>query len=225
MHTDIFLKKILTLFVVSFTGIILCTAQPAASGTINKATADSISRGKEIADSLKMERLSALEQFPFIKGGKWSGVIPVDIQSEIPDPKQDYKLLFEFNSKNPDSIATEINSGIDEVIRILNLHVASGIPPARLFPVILVRGPGMEALMNNAAYRKKHGVDNPNLKVIEELVKKARARFIVCGQSMAFSEVKKEELLPEVKISLTAKTVLSNYQLQGYVLYSIHQEK
>ncbi|MEO8085871.1 MAG: DsrE family protein [Bacteroidota bacterium] len=219
------MKNILTLFVVSYAGIVLCTAQSTSSGTINKATTDAITRRKEIADSLKMERLLALEQFPFIKGGKWSGVIPVDSPTEIPDPKRDYKLLFEFTAKNPDSITTEINSGIDEVIHVLNLHVASGILPARLFPVILVRGPGMEALMNNSAYKKKHGVDNPNLKVINDLEKKAGARFIVCGQSMAFSEVKKEDLLPDVKISLTAKTVLSNYQLQGYVLYSIHPEK
>ena len=82
----------------------------------------------------------------------------------------------------------------------------------------------MEALLNNEAYKKKHSVDNPNFKVLSEL-EKIGTKLIVCGQSMAFKDFKKEDLLPEVKISLTAKTVLSNYQLQGYVLYSIEPDK
>lgn len=39
---------------------------------------------------------------------------------------------------------------------------------------------------------------------------------------MAFRK-NKEDLPPEVKISLTAKTVLSGYQLKGYVDYDISE--
>jgi hypothetical protein len=37
-------------------------------------------------------------------------------------------------------------------------------------------------------------------------------------------EIKNEELLPEVKIALSAKTAISTYRLKGYVLYEIDEE-
>jgi intracellular sulfur oxidation DsrE/DsrF family protein len=177
-----------------------------------------------IAESLKMEKLFAVAQYPYIRGSKWSGVIPVADPTEIPDPKQDYKLLFELTGKNPDSLSKEINKGLDEVARVLNLHFASGIPANKIIPVIVVHGPGLEALMKNKTYQLKHSVDNPNMKLIQDL-ENAGSKFIACGQAMAFFEVKREELLPEIKISLTAQTVLSNYQMQGFVLYRIESDR
>ena len=218
------MKKIQLLFALAFAGISICNAQTSPSSATERARKDSTARAKTISDSLRMEKLYASAQYPLIKGSKQSGVIPVSNPSEIPDPKREYKLLFKLWAKNPDSLSGEINQSIDEVVRILNLHVASGIPAGNLFPVIVIAGGGMEALMTNDAYRKKHSADNPNLKVISEL-EKIGTKLIVCGQSMAFKDFNKEDLLPEVKISLTAKTVLSNYQLQGYVLYSIEPDK
>lgn len=63
-------------------------------------------------------------------------------------------------------------------------------------------------------------MDNPSIKLIDDL-KKIGATFIVCGQAMEFLEVKKEEFLPEIKISLTAQTVLTHYQLKGYVWHPV----
>ena len=177
-----------------------------------------------IEDSLKMEKLLATAQYPYVKGSIWSGVIPVADPTEISDPRRDYKLLFELTAKNPDSLAKEINSGLDEVARVLNLHFASGIPAKHIIPVIIIHGPGIEAVMNNGSYKKKHSMDNPNVSLIHDL-ENIGAKFIVCGQAMAFVEITKEDLLPEIKISLTAQAVLSKYQLQGYVLYSIRSDR
>ena len=88
----------------------------------------------------------------------------------------------------------------------------------------MIHGPGIEAVTSGESYRKKHSVENPNLNIIRDL-ENAGAKFIVCGQAMAYFEFAKEDLLPAVKISLTAQTVLSNYQMQGYVLYSIEPEQ
>jgi intracellular sulfur oxidation DsrE/DsrF family protein len=189
-----------------------------------KAKKDSIAHAKMITDSLRMEKLLAVAQYPYIKGTKWSGIIPVVDPTEIPDLKQDYKLLFELSDRNPDSLAKDINGSLDEVARVLNLHFASGIPAKKIIPVIVIHGPAIEAVMTNERYKKKHSIDNPNLKLVQDL-ENVGAKFIVCGQAMAFSGTQKEDLLPEIKISLTAQTVLSNYQLQGYVLYSVKQDK
>jgi intracellular sulfur oxidation DsrE/DsrF family protein len=185
---------------------------------------DSAARAAAVRDSVRMEKFLAIAQYPFIKGGKWSGVIPVADPTEVPEPNRDYKLLFEFTAKNPDSLAGEVNFGLDEVARVLNLHVASGIPASRLFPVVVIHGPGLRVITTNESYRKKFNVDNPNLDLFRGLVK-AGVKFIACGQAMAFFDVPKEDLLEDVKISLTAQTVLSNYQLQGYVRYTIEPDK
>jgi intracellular sulfur oxidation DsrE/DsrF family protein len=185
---------------------------------------DSAARAAAVRDSVRMAKFLAVAQYPLIKGGKWSGVIPVADPTEVPDPNRDYKLLFEFTAKNPDSLAGDIHFALDEVARVLNLHVASGIPASRLFPVVVVHGPGLRAITTNESYRKRYKIDNPNLGIIGDL-RKAGVKFIACGQAMAFFDVPREELLDGVKISLTAQTVLSNYQLQGYVKYTIEPDK
>lgn len=218
------MKKILLLLALSCSVISLCIAGSApADSTFKEKKADP-ARAKIISDSLKVVKLHAFAQYPLIKGSIWSGVLPVENPAEVPDPSRDYKLVFKITAKNPDSISGEINRSIDEVIRILNLHVAAGIPPGKLFPVIVIQGAGIEAVMKNDAFRKNHSFDNPNLKVIKDL-DKAGAKFITCGQSMSFQEIKKESLLPEVKVALSAKTALSSFELQGYVLYTIEPDK
>jgi intracellular sulfur oxidation DsrE/DsrF family protein len=189
-----------------------------------KAAKDSLRQARMVQDSIHMAKLFAVAQYPWVKGTKWSGVIPVENPTEIPDPNKEYRLLFEFTAKNPDSTTMEINESLDEVARILNLHYASGIPPKNIIPVVVIHGPGLEAVKTNEAYNKRHKIDNPNLKLVGDL-KNIGAKFVACGQAMAFFGVETADLLPEVKITITAQTVLSNYQSQGYTLYKIEPEK
>jgi intracellular sulfur oxidation DsrE/DsrF family protein len=191
------------------------------------AAADSAKQARQarmVADSIRMEALVATAQYPLMKGSKWSGVLPVDNPTEIPDPNKEYKLLFELVAKNPDSTSQEVNEGLDEVARVLNLHYASGIPLKNIIPVVVIHGPGLEVLKTNEAYQKRHKIDNPNLKLVADM-EKIGTKFIACGQAMGFFNVQKADLLPQVKITLTAQTVLSNYQSQGYTLYRIVPEK
>lgn len=185
---------------------------------------DSLSRAKAIQDSLRLESLFAKSTFPYIKGSKRSGAIPVDDPEEVPDPNRRYKLLFDTDSRNPDSLSGELNRGLDAIARILNLHVASGIPAKNIVPVIIVSGGGIEAVMNNEAYRKRHSMDNPNIALLEELQKDG-AKIIACGQAMARQGATKDELLPGIRRTLSAMTVFSNYELQGFVHYPIHSDR
>jgi intracellular sulfur oxidation DsrE/DsrF family protein len=181
---------------------------------------DSIKVSKEYAEKEKWEKIYARAEYPLLKGSKNSGIIPVTGVTEIPDPNIDYKIIFEVVSNNPDSTIKEINAGLDEVARVINLHIASGIPVGRIRPVIVVHAAALNAIKNNEAYQKKYKTDNPNLKLIGDM-EKMGAQFIACGQAMAFFDVKKDELLPEVKISLTAQTAISSYQLKGYVWHPV----
>ena len=182
--------------------------------------ADSVRVEKEYADKEKSDKLDARLIYPLIKGGKGSGVIPVKDPVEIPDPNIDYKIMFELTGNNPDSTIKEINYGLDEIARVLNLHVASGVPAKRLIPVIVIHAGGINAFKNNEAFQKKYKIDNPNIQIINDL-KKLGAKFIVCGQAMTWLEIKTEELLPDIKLSLTAQTALTHYQLKGYELRQV----
>lgn len=192
---------------------------------------DSTLKSMYHADSLKVEqqfqmqtmiaKFKSMVMHPVINAGEFSGVLPVKDPTEIPDPKLDYKLLFELVMKKPDSISG-MNADLVEISRIINLHVASGIPVKKIFPVIVVHGPALNDFTTNTFYNERFKTDNPNIKLINEL-EALGAKYIACGQAMQFFDVPKEALLPLFKISLTAQTILSSYQLKGYVKMQISE--
>jgi intracellular sulfur oxidation DsrE/DsrF family protein len=227
-NTD--MSKQLFLLMFTFISFHFATGQSSMSDSLRKAKdstlraifhEDSLKVSKDYAEKEKWERIYARAEYPLLKGSKNSGVIPVTDPTEIPDPNIEYKIIFEVVSNNPDSTIKEINAGLDEVARVINLHVASGIPVKKIIPVIVVHAAALNAIKNNEAFQKKYKTDNPNLKLISDM-EKMGARFIACGQAMAFFDVRKEELLPEVKISLTAQTVITSYQLKGYVWHPVY---
>jgi intracellular sulfur oxidation DsrE/DsrF family protein len=162
--------------------------------------------------------------FPAIKGYKWAGVVPVQNIDEKLDPNMQYKLLMEltaFAAKGQEATAkTEINAGIGEVARKINLHAADGIRKEKMDVVIIVHAGALFALLNNEKYKQKYQIDNPNIALIKEL-QNFGAKFIVCGQAMTFLRLEKEDLLPGIKEAISAQTVLSMYELKGYKFYDI----
>lgn len=183
---------------------------------------DSVRIDKEFAAKSKMARIQGTEIFPVINAGIYSGVIPVKDATEVPDSTMEYKLLFEISASNPDSTSKELNSGLVEVARVINLHVASGVPLKKIHVVIVLHGSGIRVVGTNDSYKAHYKTDNPNIKLINQL-SALGVRFIICGQSMTYGDMKKEMFLPQVKVSLTAQTVLSTYQLKGYVKYTLQQ--
>jgi len=199
------------------------TVKTTVTDSIQKIARDSIVKAKE--DSVKWAKMEAKLIYPLLKAGTWSGVLPVPDADEIPDPSISYKLLFELVLPTKAKESKDINHGLTEICRLLNLHVASGIAVKKITPVIVVHGSALFAFYNNEFYQKKFKTDNPNIAVIEELIKKTGARFIACGQAMQFLEIQHSELIPQMKVSVTAQTVLSHYQLKGYKLYEIAEDK
>jgi intracellular sulfur oxidation DsrE/DsrF family protein len=151
-------------------------------------------------------------------------VAPVQNITEMIDPQMKYKLLMElsgFAAKGQEATAKyEINGGLSEVGRKVNLHVAAGVSKKNIDLVVVVHAGALFALLNNEKYKRKYGVDNPNIAIIKEL-QDFGAKFIVCGQAMTFLRLETEDLVPGIKQALTAQTVLSTYQLKGYTYYNI----
>src|SRR6187399_1364529 len=128
-------------------------------------SADSLKVAKEFDMKVKEDSMIARAIYPLLKGGMNSGVIPVADPTEVPDPNMDYKILFEMTGNNPDSTIKEINNGLAEIARVINLHVAAGVPVKRIIPVIVIHAMALHAFKNNEAFQKKYKIDNPNIKL------------------------------------------------------------
>lgn len=146
---------------------------------------------------------------------------------ESPDPKLNYNVVFDFTSfaewKKDVVDSSKINWGLQQVGRVLNLHAASGIPLDKIHFVVAIHGRAVKTFLNDAAYQDTYHTTNPNIPLIREL-QKAGVKFVMCGQITTFMKVDKAMLLPGIKMSLTAQTVLTNYQAQGYSLMTVDNE-
>jgi intracellular sulfur oxidation DsrE/DsrF family protein len=155
--------------------------------------------------------------FPAIKAVTWAGAVPVEHIDEIPDPNMHYNMLFELTWFDT-AAKKEIYGGLGNVARELNLHEANGIPRKNIGAVVVVHADGLYSLLSNEKYKKKYGVDNPNIPLIKEL-QNYGVKMIVCGQAMTFWRLEMQDLVPGIKQALTAQTVLSSYQLKNYVRF------
>jgi intracellular sulfur oxidation DsrE/DsrF family protein len=188
--------------------------------TLDKKTQDSINAAKR--DSIRWAKMEANATFPWFKTGTWSGVLPVEGVDFTPDPQKQYNLVFDFTHFNKDTSNKSINDGLTEIARIINLHVAAGIPKDHIHPVIVSHAKALFSIFNNDAYLKKYKKDNPNTKIVNDMMA-AGIKFIACGQAMNFLDIKKEQLYPGVKVAVSAKTTVSYFVQQGYMLYDIDE--
>ncbi len=161
--------------------------------------------------------------YPLIKEAKMGGVITILNPEEMPDPKMKFKILFNFTQgATSSSKSKELNGALAEVARVINLHIAAGVPKKNLDFVLVGHASALFSLLDDEHYRKKFKIDNPNVKLIKEL-QEAGVMFTVCGQAMNFLDIERESLLPGIKLAYSAKTVITNYGLKGYVLTDINE--
>jgi intracellular sulfur oxidation DsrE/DsrF family protein len=192
------------------------TFSQASSQGVNRV--DSIKLEKQRAEKARMDKLIAGMTYPVVHGTDRSGVIDVKDFTETTDTSMVYKILFDWIEFNPDSLAAESNQALNEIAHKINLHIAAGIPLKNFKFVVIVHGPALKAATNNQFYRDHYKVDNPNIKIIEQMVA-AGGKFIACGQAMAFQGLERKMLMPQIGVAFTAQTSLSYYQMKGYIKF------
>jgi len=113
----------------------------------------------------------------------------------------------------------QINRSIDSVARFINMHVAAGVPIENLDLAIVIHGGSTKEMTDNDFYQKNKATEpvNANITLIKALQAKG-VNFYVCGQSAAYHGVKTSDLLPGVKMSLSAMTAHALLQQQGYTV-------
>jgi len=126
-----------------------------------------------------------------------------------------YKAVFDVASYRGE--VTSLNPELVSVARFLNMHARNGTAPGDMDLAVVVHGAALKNLLTHDAYRRRYEVDNPNLALLERL-HDAGVRIMLCGQSMAFGGIDKSELASPVEVGLSAMTLLTVLQSEGYAL-------
>ena len=107
----------------------------------------------------------------------------------------------------------ELNGKFKTAASLINLLNASGVPAERIEVGLVVHGPAYRDLLVDDAY----GGDNPNAELIAALQAHG-ATLYYCGQSAVYRDIAAEDLLPGVKVTLSATITHAMLQQQGYAL-------
>lgn len=128
---------------------------------------------------------------------------------------QEFKVRFDVNTSPDDPKA--LNPALETAARFLNMHGKAGMAASRLKVAIVVHGAAGKDVLNHEAYRKRHGVDNPNVPLLAAL-KNAGVRVYLCGQTAGRRGIVASELTAPAQVALSAMTAHLVLQSEGYVL-------
>ena len=117
-----------------------------------------------------------------------------------------YKAVFDIAE---DPAPESVNRNLVSVARYLNMHARNGVPVENMDLAIVVHGPAVKNLLVED--------NNPNLELIS-LLQEAGVDFYICGQSMTFGGIVRNELTGGVQVALSAMTMLTILQSDGYAL-------
>jgi intracellular sulfur oxidation DsrE/DsrF family protein len=126
-----------------------------------------------------------------------------------------YKAVFDL-AKFPGETSA-LNPYLVSVARFLNMHARNGVPAESMELAVVVHGAAVKNLLSDPAYESRYGVKNPNLELLTRL-HGAGVRIFVCGQSMTFVGIGRRELAEPAKVALSAMTMLTVLQSDGYAL-------
>jgi intracellular sulfur oxidation DsrE/DsrF family protein len=134
---------------------------------------------------------------------------------EVPDPTTNYKVVFSVNRdpQNPD----DVNPMFNAIATYLNTLGKYGVPPEHRNIVAMIhhRTEGFDIVMNNEAYKARHGRDNPNIEIIRKL-RAAGVDIRLCGQGLIGREIDPKDVNPDIQVDLWAMTSIINLTMAGY---------
>jgi len=143
---------------------------------------------------------------------------PTVLVKDLDVPLQDgfeYRVVFDLADYRGEN--TSLNAALISVARYLNMHARNGVPVENMTIVAVLHGAALKNALSHAAYATRYGSENPNLDLLMKL-HEAGVAFYACGQSMGFSDIPKTDLASPVKVALSAMTMLTVLQSDGYAL-------
>jgi intracellular sulfur oxidation DsrE/DsrF family protein len=110
----------------------------------------------------------------------------------------------------------QLHPEITTIARFLNLHARHGVPDDHVLAAAVVHGGGFPALLSDEAHAARYdGAPNPTRALVEELIANG-VEIVLCGQTAGGRQLQDGELIPGVKVALSAMTALNYFQAQGY---------
>ena len=162
--------------------------------------------------SLLLAPAAYAEESRFTTGPVIADYGPVaNVEGATPIPAHThFKVVFDVSEG---AEAGAVNRGLESAARFLNMHARAGVRPNNIRLAIVVRG----SATRDVALHPRPGEDNANAALIAELIAH-NVDIYVCGQSAAHYEVNASDLLPNVRLALSAMTAHALLQQQGYTL-------
>ena len=146
---------------------------------------------------------------------QYGPVFPIG-NSDVKLPKNfKYKVVFDITKTSSDVFV--LNRRLESVARFINMHVMNGVKLEDLELAVVMHGAVTRDGLTQEAYQERHFDANPTLDMIEQLHSKG-VKFYQCGQSTEFMGIKKSELAPQISLALSAMTMLTTLQADGYNL-------
>lgn len=126
-----------------------------------------------------------------------------------------FKVSFDVaKAADPD----KINRTIESAARFINMHVAAGVPPENINLAVVVHGGASLDLTNQEFFAaRKDGAKNASAAAIAQLQDHG-VTFYLCGQSAAAHGIGNADLLPGVRMALSAMTAHALLQQQDFTI-------
>jgi len=144
------------------------------------------------------------------KFGKHAAVPSKTVTSE-----SKFHVAFDVGSASSDPAI--VNRKFNSLARFINMHVNAGVKRTNIHLALVVHGKATFDLLNDANYQKKYGTHNPNLPLLQSLIKN-NVKVILCGQSAAAQNIVASGLIKGVELELSAMTAHAQLQQQGYTV-------
>lgn len=147
---------------------------------------------------------------------KYGNITRYDSVAVIPSKNETYKILYRVTQ----SIEKQgVNKELWHVARLFNLLKAYNVPTENIHIVVVISGKGYSTALNNEAHLNYFKKENPNLELIDELIKN-NIEIHICGQTIAGNHLDyKKDINPKIKLTLSAMIDIVEYNKRGYILF------
>jgi intracellular sulfur oxidation DsrE/DsrF family protein len=137
------------------------------------------------------------------------GYVTIPNAAVPPDASRIYKAVFDARSgaSAPSELLPAINMAGSE----LNALAVAGVPGKNAKFVLVFHGDATDGILDEAHYKAKFGVSNPNLKALAAMKSKGVELF-VCGLNLVFEHIDPKTLSQDVTVASDALIVLMTYQ-------------
>ena len=146
-----------------------------------------------------------------------SGYVHIEGAPFTPTVHDVYKAVFD--ARAGAGKPTELLPALDMVASEVNALAVEKVPLAHAQFAVVFHGDALDGILDDAHYKAKFGVANPNLPVLAKLKAQGTGLY-VCGQNLAAIGLDPKALTPDVEVASDALLTLIALQQKGYALLS-----